>query len=322
MRKYLFIFVLLLLSTSSYSQKKRTLFVSVESKYINENDCHIIEDIFHEKLLGGKYTIRTFSNEGTFAKARLKELAFQESGEVPYEDVKSTQRMLAADDLMVVVVEKLQNGDFYFRTKFFNLETGQLINTARYPEAKDKTDKPIKGINDVRLLEEVTLKLLIRLGINDNEDVLSKELQNVQDNISGDINRENLKALAYSIIPGVGLMTKGHYIEGACYLVADVALIGGGIGALSQSNKQSDLIKTGFLDRDQMLQAQKKRDNAKVASYCCFGAAAVVYVVNLYRSYVAKPKNKSWVMNITPEMAPRICGKSNLYMNFALTYSF
>lgn len=322
MRKYLFIFVLLLLSTSSYSQEKRTLFVSVESKskYIDENDCHIIEDIFHEKLLGGKYAIRTFSNEGTFVKARLKELAFQESGEVPYEDVKSTQRMLAADDLMVVVVEKLQNGDLYFRTKFFNLETGQLINTARYPEAKDETDTPIKGINDVRLLEEVTLKLLIRLGIN--EDVLSKELKTVQDNISGDINRENQKALAYSIIPGVGLMTKGHYIEGACYLVADVALIGGGIGALSQSNKQSDLIKTGFLDRDQMLQAQKKRDNAKVASYCCFGAAAVVYVVNLYRSYVAKPKNNSWSINITPEMTPRICGKSNLYMNFALTYSF
>ena len=316
MKKGYIILTLLFLCFKSYGQE--TIFISVESDCVNSKDCHIVEDVFQESLLkNSSYTIRTFSNEGEFAKARLKELAFQESGDVCYDDIKSAQKLLAADKLMVFVIEKLEK-ELYFRAKLFDLETGKLMNTARYPEGSNLDDKAITNINDIRQLDIVALELLERLGYS-----VGSKLDITKDNNKKRNSRINNTALAYSIIPGVGLMTKGHYIEGSCYLLADVALIGGGFGALSQANKQNDLIKTGFLDRDQILQAQKKRDNAKVASYCCFGAAAAVYVVNLIRSYVAEPKNrKSFAINITPEMAPAICGKSDMFMNFALTYSF
>lgn len=167
MKRILLVLTLLLSITNTYSQDIKAdevIFVSVESKCIDKNECHTVEDLFHEYLLEKGYIVRTFSDEGKFADARKEELIFQESGEVAYEDVKSTQKMLAAGQLMVIVIERIEK-ELYFRVKFFDLETGRLIKTARYPNANDDTDTPIKKITDIRRLEKVTLKLLNRLGL-------------------------------------------------------------------------------------------------------------------------------------------------------------
>lgn len=316
--KYFFnIFALLVLSTSLFAQRQKTLFVSVQSDCIDEKYCHTIEDLFHENLLDA-YIVRTFSDKGEFAKARMKELAFQESGNIPYEDIKSTQKMFAADELMVVVVENLTNGEYYFRAKLFDLETGQLMKTARYPGASSKGGyKAVQEIDDIRTLEKVALELLSKLEIN------SQQVGNDLENFGRNEELFNKKALAWSLIPGVGLMKKGHIAEGVGYLVGDVALLGAGAGCLVYA-KQQDGISKGFdVDFNKRSQAITNRDNANIAAYSLFGAAAVVYAVNLYRAYAAKPKNSArFSCSVAPRTNTFICCSPQMSVDFVLSYNF
>lgn len=164
MKRYLSILVLFLFVLSSFGQNSRVIYVSVTSECINEKELHIIEDMLQDALLEKQITVRTFQKDGEFAAARIDELLFQESGNVSYEDIKSSQKMFAADELMVVAVEKL-SGEYYFRARLFDLETARLIKTARYPDYADKTDKQLKKINNIKQLGIVAGKLIIRLGI-------------------------------------------------------------------------------------------------------------------------------------------------------------
>ena len=311
--KYFFnIFALLVLSTSLFAQK--TLSVSVQSDCVDEKYCHTIEDLFHENLLDA-YIVRTFSDKGEFAKARMKELAFQESGNIPYEDIKSTQKMFAADELMVVVVERLTNGEYYFRAKLFDLETGQLKKTAIYPNISDDS---VYEIHNTITLQMVSSHLIARLGINidDMQEQAKKAYREA-------VWKPNGIALAYSLIPGVGLMMKGHKAEGAVYMVGDIALIGGGLAFMANANKQKDIMNNYSTGIDQYKSAEKKYNSSKTAAYCCFGAAAALYVVNLVRGYVAERKPGSrlqWA--VVPSVAPTMYGEPKMSVNLALSYKF
>lgn len=134
----------------------------------------------------------------------------------------------------------------------------------------------------------------------------------------------NGTALAYSIIPGLGLIQKGRTGEGVGYLISDIALIGGGIGlniyGTQQKKKMNDINST----IDQYRKAKSNYDSAKTGSYICYGAAIGVYVLNLVRSYVASPKpNAPLKWSITAESMPSSIGSStNLAFNVSLCYTF
>lgn len=137
--------------------------------------------------------------------------------------------------------------------------------------------------------------------------------------------KANLTALAYSIVPGIGLMQKGHTIEGVAYLVGDIALIGSGIGLNIYRNNQKRIMNDRNTTLDQYKKAKNNYDAAKTASYICYGAAASVYVLNLVRSYVARPNPGAplqWAFSadVTPDMG--IPGINNLTFNVSLCYTF
>lgn len=134
----------------------------------------------------------------------------------------------------------------------------------------------------------------------------------------------NGTALAYSIIPGLGLIQKGRTGEGVGYLISDIALIGGGIGLNVYGNQQKKKMNDINSTIDQYRKAKSNYDSAKTGSYICYGAAIGVYVLNLVRSYVASPKpNAPLKWSITAEATPSSIGSStNLALNVSLCYTF
>ena len=134
----------------------------------------------------------------------------------------------------------------------------------------------------------------------------------------------NGTALAYSIIPGLGLIQKGRTGEGVGYLISDIALIGGGIGlnvyGSQQKKKMNDINST----IEQYRKAKSNYDSAKTGSYICYGAAIGVYILNLVRSYVASPKpNAPLKWSITAESMPSSIGRDpNPAFNISLCYTF
>lgn len=136
-------------------------------------------------------------------------------------------------------------------------------------------------------------------------------------------NTANAKALGLSIIPGVGLMQKGRTGEGVAYLLGDIALVGGGVGMLAYANKQQDIMNDRNTNYDQYNTAKSNYNTAKTVSYCCFGAAAALYVVNLARSYVAEPKQGARIQwAVIPSMNPTSPYGPNMSVNLALAYKF
>lgn len=134
----------------------------------------------------------------------------------------------------------------------------------------------------------------------------------------------NGTALAYSIIPGLGLIQKGCIGEGVGYLISDVALIGGGIGFNVYGNQQKKKMNDINSTIDQYRTAKNNYDSAKTGSYICYGAAIGVYVLNLVRSYVASPKpNAPLKWSVAAESMPfSVRSSNNLAFNVSLSYTF
>ncbi len=105
----------------------------------------------------------------------------------------------------------------------------------------------------------------------------------------------NVRAIvASAFVPGVGQMTKKHYVEGACTLAGEIALIGTGVAMISLSNGQRKILDdaSGSVDYNTYMNAKSKYDTYRYAAYGVFGAAAVLYGVNLWRAWACKNQFK------------------------------
>ena len=334
MEKLAFTIICLIVCISTFAQqKKEAIYVSVTSKQIDEKLCHTIEDIFHDQLQN-YYDIRLVRESGIFSEEKRKELAYQESGAVILNEVKEFGNERGVGLLCVVSVETQQYNnqtEYYFRAKIFDVESGILKKTAIYPNIEDKA---VFEIHNSRTLQMISSLLIARLGINiddmKEQAALAKRRQNEEIKARTEyhksvVRRANGKALAYSLIPGVGLMQKGRAGEGITYLLGDIAFVGGGVGMLAYANKQHDIMNDRNSNYEQYNTAKNNYNTAKVVSYCCFGAAAAIYVVNLVRSYIAEPKSGArlqWA--VVPAINPTSYGyeNSNISVNLALTYNF
>lgn len=105
----------------------------------------------------------------------------------------------------------------------------------------------------------------------------------------------NGKALAASIfIPGSGQMMKHHYAEGSLTLVGEVVLVGAGVGTYFMAQNQTKIMNSYGIDYATYQAAQKARPIYQGVSYTCFGLAAVLYGVNLWRAYSLEPKQRNY----------------------------
>ena len=108
-------------------------------------------------------------------------------------------------------------------------------------------------------------------------------------------NQANGKALLASVfIPGAGQMMKKHYLEGSLTLVGEAALLGAGIGTLFAARNKANILNSYGVDYKTYQSAQKSKPVLEGVSYACFGLAAVLYGINLWRAYAAEPKRRSY----------------------------
>lgn len=109
------------------------------------------------------------------------------------------------------------------------------------------------------------------------------------------MHKKDVTAIVASVfLPGVGQMTKRHYGEGIGTLLGEGALIGGGVAMLTLSNKQKTIMDdaSGTLTYDDYQAAKSKYNTFRYTAYGLFGAAAVVYGVNLWRAWACRYRFK------------------------------
>lgn len=189
----------------------------------------------------------------------------------------------------------------------------------------DQGDSSLKN-GDYKLAVDCYSKILEFLNPTDRNamEMKVKAEKKLEETKYNNKDSANGTALALSLIPGVGLIQKGHKGEGAAYLVGDVALIGAGIGCTVYANRQKKIMN----DRNNTVQQYNNAKNnfnlANTISYCCYGAAATIYIINLIRGYMAKPKAGApiqWTVFTNSVPLPVGTGQY-ITFNVGLSYNF
>ena len=233
----------------------------------------------------------------------------------------------------LVIEKSIADQDYYFRARIIDVENTEILGNAFYPNE-------IYDERKVESLERIELQR-VALYLTKNLDFMTTSEREKWEKIIDDFearqkthidtkNRErrhkktstNTKALGASLIPGLGLILKGHNAEGVSYMLGDIALVGGGVGMLAYANSQRDIMEGRTTDYDAYQKAQSRKQSAETASYVCFGAAGVVYIINLIRSYVAEPKpgaKLQWTFTTIQE--PSMLG-SGLNVGLSIAYRF
>ena len=137
------------------------------------------------------------------------------------------------------------------------------------------------------------------------------------------VRKVNGGALAASMfIPGLGQMLKGNYGEGSLTLIGEGALIGGGVAMLMLSNKQKTIMQdaSGTLSYDDYSSAKSKYNTYRYTSYGLFGAAAILYGVNLWRAWACKDKRVRNLQSFYPMVMPEQNG--GLAFGVGMTMNF
>ncbi len=109
------------------------------------------------------------------------------------------------------------------------------------------------------------------------------------------IHKKNVGAIiASAFLPGVGQMYKRNYAEGVFTLLGEGALIGGGVAMLQLSDNQKKRMNdvSGNINYDSYMSAKNKYNTYRYTAYGLFGAAAVLYGINLWRAWACRYRFK------------------------------
>lgn len=106
----------------------------------------------------------------------------------------------------------------------------------------------------------------------------------------------NGKALVASFfIPGLGQMIKRRYTEGSFTLIGELALVGGGVGTYFIGKEQLKIMQDRNVEYGAFQSAKNMYNTMRIVSYTCYGAAAALYIFNLYRAYTVTPRIKNGI---------------------------
>ncbi|MBR4837883.1 MAG: hypothetical protein IK004_05550 [Bacteroidales bacterium] len=130
--------------------------------------------------------------------------------------------------------------------------------------------------------------------------------------------KNGIALLKSVFVPGLGQMGKRRYAEGAVTLATELALLGGAYLTYNTAQNQIDIMKDANTTYKDYVVAKDKYNSMQKANTFFWGAAAAMYVFNLYRAYSAKPKYKSGYA-LNPTVMPT---NYDLAFGVSLTYNF
>lgn len=329
MKRYLSIFLFaIFISFTAFSQSdnktsnKEWIYVVVTSpdKAI-VNDLPEIRSLMNQELnKTKKYRVRLTFPDGTDALsvARADELSANlTSRDFNPDEIVEFGKLAGAKLLCVVQINKINAKTYKFFVDIFETEKGELVSNEFYPNAAYKKDTPVTDIYNTGAIQRAFRYMIARMDLGGlTYDAAGEPFERQKREANG-------TALAWSIIPGVGLMQKGHTGEGVAYLLGDVALIGGGAGMLTYANKQKNIMNDRNTTPEQYKAAKNNYNTARTVSYGCFGAAAALYIVNLIRSYTVQPKPGAKIQwYVASDFNTNQFLGRNASINLMLTYTF
>lgn len=107
------------------------------------------------------------------------------------------------------------------------------------------------------------------------------------------VNQEfkNGNALMKSMfIPGLGQIGKRHYVEGTLTLIGEAGLVGAGTFCYLSAQDKLDIMHSEDVSYADFSRARDDYNRLRDASYVIWGAAAGLYVYNLFRAFTMQPK--------------------------------
>lgn len=137
------------------------------------------------------------------------------------------------------------------------------------------------------------------------------------------IRKKNVTAIiASAFVPGVGQMTKRHFGEGVGTLLGEGALIGTGAAMVSLSKKQKKIMDdiSGSIDYDTYMSAKNKYNAYRYTAYGLFGAAAVLYGINLWRAWSCNYRFKE--MAFYPTAIPDYTAPTGFALGVGMNVNF
>lgn len=129
---------------------------------------------------------------------------------------------------------------------------------------------------------------------------------------------EDWRALGLSVFPGLGqIIVKKNKPVGYAFMIGDLALVGGGVYCLLESNNQYDISQNPNYTSNYRQDAYDNYKMMDTSSKILFGAAAAVYVINLYTAYKMPKKTNGFAL--VPKLIPE---NDNLAFGVGISYSF
>lgn len=91
-------------------------------------------------------------------------------------------------------------------------------------------------------------------------------------------------------IPGLGQIGKRHYVEGTLTLLGEAGLVGAGTFCYLSAQNKLDVMHSEDVSYADFSRARDDYNRLRDASYVIWGAAAGLYVYNLFRAFTMQPK--------------------------------
>ena len=156
--------------------------------------------------------------------------------------------------------------------------------------------------------------LLCKVAVRGNVDVVwGRKYANC--NVTQEFKNGNA-LLKSAFVPGLGQIGKLHYVEGTLTLISEAALAGAGTLCYLKAQDKLDVMRSDDVSYADFSSARTDYNRLRDASYVIWGAAAGLYVFNLFRAYTMQPKYKDGISlyptvlpeneRVTPGLAVRV----------------
>ncbi len=175
--------------------------------------------------------------------------------------------------------------------------TDYQILSAQYNVPINEVDQYETQLND----KTYRVWVLCQVAVAGNIQPIWEELRR-----EGEVN--NWTSLVKSVfVPGLGQMGKGHVTEGVITLIGEMALVGGAVGCYYMAQDKLNVMRDPSTSYSDWNAAQNDYNTLRTTSYIAWGAAAVLYVYNLYRAYFMQPRRTSGLA-FAPTLLPTNVG--------------
>ena len=273
---------------------------------------------------GNKYTVVDRSAE--FWEIQKMEFGYQERGYVSDKELVAAGRQLGAEKVCGVVITFYNEEGYFIECKILDVEKNQLEGQAEYPRI-GKGDDPIHNIG-IATSQKVAASLAEQLdmgsvAMNEEADKI-KEKEAKQKKAK---NREEFlcylaspsgSLISSAVVPGLGLINKGHSGWGTTFLLTEVGMVAGVFITYNKCQNLLTTMKNPLVSADAFTAANTKYSQIKTTNHIFIGAAATIYVTNLIVTFVSK--NESKHICFVPD--PVIDQDGNIIPTISLTLNF